>query len=69
MVKAVHDAPWWAFNYYLGGLASRVVVNVDQPTTAFDLLTLANALGLRDHVLGGWRATSGATLTARFAGC
>jgi hypothetical protein len=35
------DEPWWAFNYYLGDLASRVVLNVDVPTTGFDLIHLA----------------------------
>ena len=28
-LESVRDEPWWAFNYYLGGLRSRVVVNVD----------------------------------------
>ena len=37
----MHDEPWWAFNYYLGDLRSRVVVNSDQQTTAADLVTLA----------------------------
>ena len=37
----MHDEPWWAFNYYLGELRSRVVVNSDQQTTAADLVTLA----------------------------
>ena len=41
VVEEVHDEPWWAFNYYLGALRSRVVVNVDVPTTAGDLVTLA----------------------------
>ena len=41
VVEEVHDEPWWAFNYYLGGLRSRVVVNSDQQTTAADLVTLA----------------------------
>ena len=41
VVEEVHDEPWWAFNYYLGELRSRVVVNTDQPTTASDLVTLA----------------------------
>jgi hypothetical protein len=40
-LETVHDEPWWAFNYYLGGLRSRVVVNVDMPTTAYDLVDLA----------------------------
>jgi hypothetical protein len=37
----VHDEPWWAFNYYLGGLRSRVVVNVDVMTTSDDIVELA----------------------------
>jgi len=40
-VEEVHDESWWAFNYYLGGLRSRVVVNVDVPTTYDDVLDLA----------------------------
>ncbi len=39
-LDAVGDEPWWAFNYYLGGLRSRVVVNVDVPTTCDDLVEL-----------------------------
>jgi hypothetical protein len=37
----VHDEPWWAFNYYLGDLHSRVVVNADTLTTPFELVGLA----------------------------
>lgn len=40
-VEPVSDEPWWAFNYYLGGLHSRVVLNTDVPTTGLDLLHLA----------------------------
>ena len=40
-VEEVRDEPWWAFNYYLGNLASRVVVNADVPTTGADLVSLA----------------------------
>ena len=40
-IEEVHDEPWWAFNYYLGDLRSRVVMNVDQLTTASDLVMLA----------------------------
>jgi hypothetical protein len=36
----VQDEPWWAFNYYLGDLRSRVVLNTDVPTTGLDLLHL-----------------------------
>jgi hypothetical protein len=41
LVEEVHDEPWWAFNYYLGGRRSRVVVNADVPTTYDDVLGLA----------------------------
>jgi hypothetical protein len=40
-IEPVTDEPWWAFNYYLGDLHSRVVLNVDVPTTGFDLIHLA----------------------------
>jgi hypothetical protein len=39
-IEPVEDEPWWAFNYYLGELRSRVVLNVDVPTTALDLIHL-----------------------------
>ena len=40
-LEPVTDEPWWAFNYYLGDLRSRVVMNVDVPTTGLDLIHLA----------------------------
>jgi hypothetical protein len=40
-LEPVTDEPWWAFNYYLGDLRSRVVLNVDVPTTGHDLIHLA----------------------------
>jgi hypothetical protein len=40
-LEAVGDEPWWAFNYYLGDLRSRVVINADVPTSAYDLIHLA----------------------------
>ena len=40
-VEGVRDEPWWAFNYYLGDLRSRVVVNLDLPTTCHDVVHLA----------------------------
>lgn len=40
-LEGVRDEPWWAFNYYLGGLRSRVVVNLDVPTITDDLVELA----------------------------
>jgi Bacterial protein of unknown function (DUF885). len=39
-VEEVHDEPWWAFNYYQGGRRSRVVINVDVPTTYDDVFEL-----------------------------
>ena len=40
-LEEVRDEPWWAFNYYLGNLRSRVVVNADTLTTPLDLVMLA----------------------------
>jgi hypothetical protein len=40
-LEPVSDEPWWAFNYYLGNLQSRVVLNIDVPTTGTDLIHLA----------------------------
>jgi hypothetical protein len=37
----VTGEPWWAFNYYQGDLRSRVVMNIDVPTTGLDLIHLA----------------------------
>ncbi len=41
VVEGVHDEPWWAFNYYLGDLCSRVVINLDVPTTYRECVHLA----------------------------
>ncbi|HEY7603244.1 MAG TPA: hypothetical protein VH760_03195 [Gaiellaceae bacterium] len=41
VVEPVRTEPWWAFNYYLGGLRSRVVVNLDVPTTCHEVVHLA----------------------------
>ena len=40
-LEPVDDEPWWAFNYYQGNLSSKVVLNVDVPTTGFELVHLA----------------------------
>jgi hypothetical protein len=40
-LEPVSDEPWWAFNYYLGNLHSRVVLNTDVPTTGPELIRLA----------------------------
>jgi hypothetical protein len=39
-IDEVRDEPWWAFNYYQGDLRSRVVVNLDVPTTRDDIVEL-----------------------------
>ena len=39
-IEEVRDEPWWAFNYYQGDLRSRVVVNLDVPTTRDDIVEL-----------------------------
>jgi hypothetical protein len=39
-LELVRDRPWEAFNYYLGGLRSHVVVNTDLPVRATVLTTL-----------------------------
>jgi hypothetical protein len=49
LVEEVHDEPWWAFNYYQGGLRSRVAVNVDVATTYDDVLELAAHEGYPGH--------------------
>lgn len=41
VLEPVGGEPWWAFNYYLGGRRSRVVVNTDVPTTVMDAVHLA----------------------------
>jgi hypothetical protein len=41
VVEEVCDEPWWAFNHYLGGLRSRVVVNLDVLTTCDDVVEVA----------------------------
>jgi len=41
VLEIVRDRPWWAFCSYLGDLRSRIVVNVDLPLSAIDLLVLA----------------------------
>jgi hypothetical protein len=41
-LEPVRDEPWWAFNYFLGDLRSRVAVNLDIPTTGVDAIHLAS---------------------------
>jgi hypothetical protein len=60
-LEPVADEPWWAFNYYKGGLHSHVVLNTDVPTTGVDLLHLAahevypghhTEHAVKEHLLG-----------------
>ena len=60
-LEPVRDEPWWAFNYYKGGLHSHVVLNLDVPTTGVDLLHLAahevypghhTEHAVKEHLLG-----------------
>jgi hypothetical protein len=48
-VVPVHDAPWNAYNYYLGGLRGRIEVNLDRSTAAMDLLRVALHEGYPGH--------------------
>ncbi len=41
ILEIVRDKPWWASCDYLGGLRSRLVLNVDLPMSALELLVLA----------------------------
>jgi hypothetical protein len=41
-LEIVRDKPWWASCDYLGNLRSRIVVNVDLPMAAIELLILAS---------------------------
>ena len=38
--EEARDEPWWAFNYYQGGLRSRVAFNVDVPATCDDVVEI-----------------------------
>jgi hypothetical protein len=40
LLEVVRDKPWMAFCEYLGGLRSRIAVNVDLPMSALELLRL-----------------------------
>lgn len=39
-IELVDDAPWAAYNYYLGGKRSRIAVNTDRPISASFLVEL-----------------------------
>ena len=48
-VDYVTDEPWAAFNYYLGGHRSRIVVNTDLPFSGAELVHLAAHEGYPGH--------------------
>jgi hypothetical protein len=48
-VVAAHDAPWGAYATYLGGLRTRIEVNVDLPQTLAGLAYLAAHEGYPGH--------------------
>ena len=55
-LEAVNEEPWAAFNYYLGGRRSRVVVNTDLPVYSFRLPELvAHELYPGHHTEHAWK--------------
>src|SRR5204862_4396193 len=55
-LEAVQNEPWSAFNYYLGGRRSRVVVNTDLPVYTFRLPELgAHELYPGHHAEHAWK--------------
>jgi hypothetical protein len=57
-VETVTDEPWAAFNYYLGGRRSRVVVNTDLPVYSFRLPELvAHEIYPGHHTEHAWKET------------
>jgi hypothetical protein len=57
-VTTVTDQPWMAYDWYLGGLRSRVEINVDLPVTAIDLVvTLGHEAYPGHHLEAAWRET------------
>ena len=52
----VTDEPWWAYNYYVGGLKSRVAVNTDVPlNAAFGVELMAHELYPGHHTEHAWK--------------
>ncbi|MFL6013473.1 MAG: DUF885 domain-containing protein [Gaiellaceae bacterium] len=55
-LEEVANEPWSAFNYYLGGRRSRVVVNTDRPVDAFFLpLLIAHEAYPGHHTEHAWK--------------
>jgi hypothetical protein len=57
-IELVNDEPWAAFNYYLGGRRSRVVINTDLPVYSFRLPELvAHEIYPGHHTEHAWKET------------
>jgi len=57
-IELVTDEPWAGFNYYLGDLRSRVVVNTDLPVYSFRLPELiAHEIYPGHHTEHAWKET------------
>ncbi|HET9782147.1 MAG TPA: DUF885 domain-containing protein [Candidatus Dormibacteraeota bacterium] len=55
-VELTSNQPWQGFNYYLGGLRSRVVINTDIPTRAdFLVMLLAHEIYPGHHTEHSWK--------------
>jgi hypothetical protein len=55
-IELVTDEPWGAFNYYLGGHRSRVVINTDLPVYSFRLPELiAHEIYPGHHTEHAWK--------------
>jgi len=55
-IELVANEPWVGFNYYLGGLASRIAVNTDVPTRADFVATLvAHEIYPGHHTEHSWK--------------
>jgi hypothetical protein len=55
-VSLVHGQPWTAYNWYDGGLRSRVDLNTDLPTRAADLVhTIAHEAFPGHHLEHAWK--------------
>ena len=57
-LTTITDQPWIAYDWYLGGLRSRIELNVDLPVTAHDLIvTLGHEAYPGHHLEAAWRET------------
>ena len=55
-IELVSNQPWSGFNYYLGGLRSRIAVNTDVPTRAHTVPTLiAHEIYPGHHTEHSWK--------------